>query len=191
MKGQQGKRRQVPMPPRCSERTWRKEETWRPEGNTFLVFQKGRELVLLAPPGSAKNAYIMCPLGDLPGTNIIFKKESQLLQEQMVLWEQTRAGKGRWLASGEPWGFAPPPPSPPVWLWARHHPLWPGSLVKNEWVPGSELGELRPRSPDVRMQHYPGQRGRFISYLFVLSAADSGDVAQACPSQRCVRPSRL
>lgn len=102
------------MLPSCSERTWRKEETWKLEANTFLVFQKGQELILLAPPGPAKNTYIMCPLWDLTEMNIIFKKESQLLQEQMVLWGQTRTGKGHWLASGEPWGFAPPLPSPPV-----------------------------------------------------------------------------
>lgn len=81
------------------------------------------------------------PLWNLPEKNI-FLKESQLPQEQMVLWGQPRAGKGTSLQVGSPGALPHPCP---------HHlcDCGPRSLVKNEGVPYRERGGPRPRSPEV------------------------------------------
>lgn len=138
------------------------------------IFQKCQELIVPALPGSANNAHIisLSTLG-LACHEHIFKEESQLLQEQMALWGQPRLRQSTGLQGRS--SRALPWPCP---LLATSHSVTvgkslpgsgPGSLMKKGRVPCSALGGQRPCSPAVvRMEHDPGQQGRFI-FLFICS----------------------
>lgn len=86
----------------------KKHGDWRPEGNTFLVFQKGPEPTPPAPPGSASTHTSSESTLELAREEHIFLKESQLPQEQMVLW----GSQGQERAPACKWGALGPCPTP-------------------------------------------------------------------------------
>lgn len=77
---------------------------------TSSWYSKGSGAHSACSSGVSKHTYIIRIHVGTCLRRTYFLKESQLLQEQMVLRGQPRAGEGRQPASGEPWALPHPCP---------------------------------------------------------------------------------